>query len=60
MWNKRWPHEWRHTDGFVIQRMWTSTKGKRDFFLCYKNLDDYQSGDNFASTSSLKKAKEMF
>lgn len=59
-WSRTGIHKWKHLNGYVIQRMWTLTKPKKDFFLCYKHEDDYYKGNNFDSRSTLKAAKELF
>lgn len=59
-WSRVWPHKWKHTEGYVIQRMWTLVGKKKDFFLCFMSEDDYQKGNNFASFSHLKEAKKKF
>lgn len=60
MWSRTGLHEWRHPKGWVIQRMWSSTKGKRDFFPCYLDVSSYHAGNNFTSAASLKGAKSAF
>lgn len=59
-WIKIWPHKWKHSRGFVIQRMWTLAGKRVYYFLCYWSEDDYHKGDNFASFMCLKEAKNSF
>lgn len=59
-WSRIGIHKWKHLDGFIIQRMWTLVDKKKDYFLCYVSESDYQKGNNFASFSSLKVAKNSF
>lgn len=59
-WSRVGTHRWKHLDGFIIQRMWTLAGKKKDYFLCYTSEGDYQKGNNFASFSSLKAAKNSF
>lgn len=59
-WVRVWLHKWTNDKGRVIQRMWTLAGEKKDFFLCFMSEDDYQKGNNFASFSHLKEAKNKF
>lgn len=60
MWSKTGPHEWKHSCGWVIQRMWVTTGLKVNFFPCFRTVEAYHQGDNFDSAESIREAKAKF
>jgi len=59
-WECTWTNRtWVHCDGMVISRHWSLIPGvAENYYFCFLTKTDFDAGNNFATRSTLREAKE--